>query len=121
MNAREHQLSAREMERRAKEAEERVERMARSVMEGRFRMSSPQLGVSTIGRDGAETLGNSGDGRDVKIVAADGNDEKEREVWRLMGSAREDVDDENTGERTGQEDHSGATGVVEEMEKNRYQ
>lgn len=113
INAREHQLSAREMERRAREAEERAERMARSVLEGRFRapVVEGQAGMKEdkVDKGGAAPGDQSG------------NEEKEREVWRWMESAREDVDDDNSGQPTRQGDEGSGAGVVEEVGKNRYQ
>jgi hypothetical protein len=102
--AREHQMSAREMERRAKEADERAERMARSVIEGRFKVSSD-------GQEGEKSADGvaSGGGKTASGSVSAGED-KESEVWRLMSAARGDQDDGGDG-----------GGVVKELDKNRHQ
>ena len=93
VEAREQRVSALHSERRAREAEERVGRVERGVA---------GLGGMTGTGVGRAVEGVGGSGR--------GNEEKERELWRLMGAAREDQE--------GGEDGAGA---VKEVEKNRHQ
>jgi hypothetical protein len=100
VEAREHRMSAREMERRAREAEERVGRMERWKGSGMTGMSGSE---SKMGEAGVKS-GVDGSG------SWNGNEEKEREVWRSMGAARED-----------QDGGGDSVGAVKELEKNRYQ
>jgi hypothetical protein len=102
--AREHKMSAREMERRAMEAEERAERMARSVMEVKFRAPGEGQRSEKSG-DGIA----SGGGKTANGSESAGED-KENEVWRVMSAAREDQDDGADG-----------GGVVKQTEKDRHQ
>ena len=111
MQAREHRMSALEMERRAREAERRAERMVGRVLEGKFRVGGDVKDVEGRKENGEGALLRSADGADM------GKETKETEVWRLLESAREDQD-ESSG---GSEDGSGGSGDVEDMEGNRPQ
>lgn len=99
MDAREHKFSTRELERRLREAEERAEKLARGLVEGRWK------GVPKPEGRGGEVKG-------MREGSESGN--KESEVWRLMSAASEDQD--GGGDGDGDEE-----GAVKEMEKNRHQ
>lgn len=89
LHAKDHELRAKDLEHEARE-----HRISATVMERRAREAEERVKRMDRGAGGG----------------ANGNEEKEREVWRLMGGARKDLDGGEDG-----------VGAVKEMEKNRYQ
>lgn len=117
MSAREHQISARELERRAGEAEGRAERMARRVLEGEMMLPLGSPKDSPAGDVNGKIAERGGEGDESGIRGVLGNEDREKEVWRLLENAREDVDDEHG--RSGKVDGAEIGGGVVEIQKNR--